>query len=72
MVNFPGATRLDIPVDKVLEGAVDADLKGVVIIGEDQDGELFLASSMQDASKMIWLIELAKFWFFNGHLCEEI
>ncbi len=56
VVPFTGLTKLDIPVDKILEGAKEANLKTVIVIGEDQNGESFLASSSGDLALMYWML----------------
>jgi len=52
-------TKLDLPVDTVLEGAKDK-LEGVVLIGYDNDGELYFASTYADGGTVLWLMEKAK------------
>jgi hypothetical protein len=55
-------TRLDIPVDRVLDAA-KGELhgpSGVVVIGWDDDGELYFASSVADGGEVLWLLEKAK------------
>jgi len=51
-------TTLDIPVERVLEGAKD--LTKVVLVGYDADGEEYFASSFSDGGEAIWLMERAK------------
>ncbi len=52
-------TRLDIPADRVLEGAVGR-LDGVVIMGRQPDGEEYFASSIADGGTVIWMMEKLK------------
>lgn len=59
IVSFPGGTMADVPVENVLNGAVNADLKEAIVIGRDQDGEPFYASSLGDAGHI--LLEIEKF-----------
>lgn len=61
LIELGGITTLDIPVDRVLEnakGKISDD--GVVLIGFDNDGELYFASSIADGGSVIWLLEMAK------------
>ncbi len=52
-------TRLDLPVDTVLENA-KSELDGAVIIGFDKEGELYFASTYADGGMVLWLMENAK------------
>jgi hypothetical protein len=53
-------TRLDIPVERVLRQAGDAELDTAVVIGWDANGEFYFASSAADGGEIIWLLELTK------------
>lgn len=53
-------TRLNLPTDRVLENAKGNCTSGVVILGFDEDGELFFASSIADGGNVLWLLEMAK------------
>lgn len=53
-------TRLDLPAERVLSGAQAADLRSVVILGYDQDGNEYFASSMSDGGTVLWLMERAR------------
>lgn len=53
-------TRLPIPPNRVLEGAI-GQLKEVVLIGVTKNGEEYLAASDSDPKLMSWLIERAKY-----------
>lgn len=52
-------TRLDLPVDRVLEMAKER-LEGCVILGWDVDGELYFASTYADGGEILWLLEKCK------------
>lgn len=56
---WTGITRLDIPIDRVLESAV-GQLEHVVIIGYDKDGEEYFASDYADGGDVLWLLERCK------------
>ena len=52
-------TELDIPVERVLEGAKDQ-LDQVFILGWDKEGNLYSASSHGDIADLNLLLELGK------------
>ena len=58
-IKFPGLTRLDIPVERVLNGALDADLDNVVTIGFGKNGDFYFASSLADGGNVAWLLTRA-------------
>lgn len=53
-------TSLPVPVAKVLEGAAEADLDSVVVIGFTSSGRLYGASSDAECGKILWLLERCK------------
>lgn len=54
VIPLGNVTRLDIPVDRVCEEAKH--LEGIVILGYDQDGEEYFASSYADGGDVLWLL----------------
>ena len=52
-------TTLDLPPDRVLEGA-HGKLESVIVIGWDKDGEEYFASSVSDGGAILWLVERFK------------
>ena len=60
VVPLGNVTRLDLPTDRVLEAVKGNCSDGVVIVGYDDDGELYFASSIADGGLVLWLLELAK------------
>lgn len=52
-------TRLDLPPDRVLEGA-KGKLDGLVIIGYDNEGDHYFASTYADGGDVLWLLEKCK------------
>lgn len=56
---IPINMTIDTPVNQVLEGAMDQ-LEGVVILGYNQDGEEYFASSYADGGDVLWLLERCK------------
>lgn len=60
VIPLGGITRLDLPTDQVLEEAKGFCPDGVVILGYDEDGEFYFASSIADGGSVIWFMEIAK------------
>lgn len=52
-------TRLNIPANRVLEGAMDK-LETVIVVGYDHGGEEYFASSIADGGDAFWLLERCK------------
>jgi len=52
-------TKLDLPVDRILEGA-KGELEGVIIMGYTKDGDEYFASSYADSGTVNWLIDRFK------------
>lgn len=52
-------TKLDLPVDRVLEAAKGR-MDGVVLLGYDDEGDLYFASSYADGGEVLWLLEKCK------------
>jgi len=52
-------TKLDLPVDTVIESA-KSKLDSAVLIGYDKDGELYFASTYADGGEVLWLLEKCK------------
>lgn len=59
IIDFPGITRLDLDPNRVLASAL-GQLKSVVVLGYDQDGDFYIATSYADGGDMLWDLELAK------------
>ena len=60
VVELDMITRLDIPPERILNGALKADLEQAFVIGWGRDGELYTASSFANGPELLWMIELAK------------
>lgn len=65
IVYFPGITTLDTDPGRVIEGALRADLEGVVILGRRKDGDLYFASSFAGSPEVLWHLERAKHELFQ-------
>lgn len=60
IVEFNGITLLDLPVQRILDRASEAKLTTVVVLGYDEDGDEYFASSISDGADVIWIMERAK------------
>ena len=60
IIELGNVTSLDIPVERVLRKADEANLQSVVVIGYDQDGEEYFASSVAGGPEILWALERAK------------
>lgn len=56
VVTLSAPTRLDLPVDRVIDAAKEAGLQTVVILGYDRDGDEYFASSYADGGNVLWLM----------------
>lgn len=59
VVRFGGITRLPLDPDVVLREAI-GQISSVVVMGYDEDGDIYFASSEADGGNVMWLMELAK------------
>ena len=66
VVVLGGITKLDIPPERVLSAALEAELSEVVIMGRDQEGNEYFASSIADGADVIWLAERMKLKLISG------
>ena len=53
-------TRHDIPAERVLDRAQEANLESAIVIGQLPDEEFYFASNKADAAEVIYLLEVAK------------
>ena len=70
VVILPVVTTLDIPAERILTQAIEADLKEAMIIGTNQDGSFFFAATFGDGGNVLWLLERARIEIMkiSGHL----
>jgi len=61
VVEFNGVTTLDLTPDRVIKEALKAKMTEVVIVGFDEDGEFYFASSQADGGNVIYHLEMAKY-----------
>lgn len=59
VIPLNNVTRLDLPVDRILEAAKDQ-LKSVVLLGWDKEGNEYFASSIADGADVLWLLDRCK------------
>ena len=52
------ATTEDIPPERVVEGALDANLSVAIVIGRRADGTIYFASSTGDVREAHWLVSV--------------
>lgn len=60
VIPFGGITKMDLPSERLLQKAIEADLEGVVILGFTKDGDEYMASSYADGATVVWLAERLK------------
>ena len=60
VINLPVITTLDLPAERVLQEALNADLDGVVVIGYAKDGTEYMASSIAGGPEVNWLLDRCK------------
>lgn len=60
VIEFPGETTVDIPVEKVLECARKAGLDKLVLVGQYPDGSFYFAGNTSDCMLINWLLDQAK------------
>lgn len=59
IIKWSGLTKLDIPVERVLNGALDRELQSAVVVGFTQEGDLHFASSVASGAEAIFLLQRA-------------
>lgn len=60
VIMFHGVTPNDYDAKVVLEACARRDVKDVVVIGWDADGDFLFTSSMGSGPECLWLLEKAK------------
>jgi hypothetical protein len=63
---FGGLTKADVPVEKVLDGAKEAKLETVFVLGFDAEGELYAAASVAAAGEFMVAYEQWKAKLYAG------
>jgi hypothetical protein len=60
VISLGNVTRLDLDPDQILDRAKGSLPGGVVIMGWDEDEEVYFASSIADGAEVLWLMEMCK------------
>lgn len=60
VVTLQVETTLDLPLDRILDGARDAEVTAALVLGYDKAGEFYMASQTVDAGKLLILMERGK------------
>ncbi len=63
-------TMLDIPAERILDGALKANLQSCVVLGYDSEGEFYFASSIADGGTVLWLMRIAEDALLRGSLMK--
>jgi len=66
IVPFPGPSRLNLPADRILSAAIDANLSEAIVIGRDKNGDEVFMSSVADGGDVLWLLERMKLRLMTG------
>jgi hypothetical protein len=67
--NWP--TSLDILPERVLTGALEADLETVVLVGMTKDGALYMGTSQASIAENVLLLEVAKHQLIIDSMTQE-
>jgi len=59
VLEYPGATMLDLDPDRVLEGAKGR-LEQVLVVGLDRDEQFYMAGSTPEIGDMLFILALAR------------
>lgn len=59
------ATSHDLPVERILQGAHEADLETCIIVGYDKNGEEYFSSNVADGAEVNWCLDRAKLKLLN-------
>lgn len=70
VVDFPGETYLDIDPDVMLKATLGK-LQKMIIIGEDHEGEAYLATSTSSLADMLLDLENAKIEIMNRYRIQK-
>lgn len=67
VVDLDVDTCLPIPSEKLLRAAIDGEVRDVVILGYDSDGQLWFSSADSDVGHVLWLIELGRRYLLDHY-----
>lgn len=60
VVTLNMVTRLDLPVERVIQGLHDHKFARIIVIGELENGEFYFASNKADGPTVLWDLEAAR------------
>ena len=60
VVMLPVETTLDLPLDRILDGARENEVSDCLLLAYDKDGKFYMASQTCDAGKLLILLERAR------------
>lgn len=63
---FGGLTKLPLPPERVINGALEQNFQRVTIIGVKENGEEYVASSTSDCGAILWDMERARHMFMKN------
>jgi hypothetical protein len=66
VIELPASTNYT--AEQALNSALKADLTDVMVIGYDEDGDLFVRSSRMTRAEGLFMVEKAKEWSMYGGL----
>jgi len=66
VIELPASTNYT--AEQALQSALKADLTDVLIIGYDQDGDLFIRSSHMTRAEGLFMVKKAEDWSMHGGL----
>jgi hypothetical protein len=64
VIDLPASTNYS--PEQALNSALKADLTDVMVIGYDQDGDLFVRSSRMTRAEGLFMVKRAEDWTMNG------
>ncbi len=60
VVLFPGPTSIDMPSERILDAAMEEDLAVVLVLGIDDEADLYFSSTTRNLATLNILLEKAK------------
>ncbi len=71
VIDLAMAATNEIPPQRILEGALKADLREVVVIGQRPDGTVYFAMSTAHAPDVNWMLDCAKRLLMEGVMDDD-
>lgn len=70
VIPINNVTKLNVPVDKVLDAGKDK-LKDAILIGYTKDDMEYFACTMSEPQEILWLIERFKYLLLDNASLED-